>query len=271
MNNAKISNYSKKFANRRSSIALLLLMAMVTQAPVAHAVLSGYSTATWSPLPNRSSSSGLGKGGWHYVKAKPGETVTAEFTNNGNVIKNINGQTPKKSRTTANGKKGVKIFVPGSVNGRTVNDKHVTKLKLNGTTVTLDVAFFNVDGPAPFGNWLDDNGYAGDSFFTLPDFDASGTSFFYGVDGVIWDQLGFDVTESMYGTSYMVINGVTADLPGIVFSMTSLENTGSAWVTANPYTGLVTLDSMHMMQVPAPGSLALLGLGGLIATRRRRA
>ncbi|MEQ9096295.1 MAG: PEP-CTERM sorting domain-containing protein [Phycisphaerales bacterium] len=74
---------------------------------------------------------------------------------------------------------------------------------------------------------------------------------------------------------------------GGLSSSDSLASAGSSWVTDINFSGLASvtrveidsgggdgwlfgIDNMDFVQVPAPASLALVGLGGLVAARRRR-
>lgn len=259
--------------------ALVLVMAHGSTVQAQSSV--GYQSATWNPSANSWGTTRTTKGHLTLTKGNPGDVITTVFTNGGKVIKNKSGVTPKKTGKVGKSKKGVRTYVPGFINGKKVNDEHVTVVDSSGAVVRtrkLNFAAFArvipdpTNGALPIGTWLFDNGYTQETntFLTMPSFEAELDSLYYGIDGVEWESQGFDVTEAMYGTTYSVVDGVSAGLPGIVFGTTELVNTGSLWGVPDAYTGTVTLGGMHAMATPTPGTLALLGLGSLVASRRRR-
>lgn len=194
----------------------------------------------------------------------------------GNTIKNSNGTTPTLEGTVAPGTEGIAAFVPGIINGKPVKDMHQTHwdpiASRGGSSGTLELAAFTEDGPAAIGSWLYDNGYVTDNPFSVPDFIGDAGDLYYGIDAVLWQADGFIPSSSMFGQTYDVVNGVSTALPGVLFSSSPLTHSDSEWMddSRTLFNGTVTLDSLHQLSVPTPGTLSCIGIAGLLAFRRRR-
>ncbi|MAY75108.1 MAG: hypothetical protein CMJ31_10400 [Phycisphaerae bacterium] len=120
------------------------------------------------------------------------------------------------------------------------------------------------DGTYTFSIWARNNGSAlnGGAEFRIEWFDAGGA--------IIGDQFGLNMDITSQLTDQYQLFSITADAPtnaaglNAVFAVQSFANDGTASDIA------VAWDNASVTLVPAPAGVALLGLGGFAATRRRR-
>ena len=118
----------------------------------------------------------------------------------------------------------------------------------------------------------DDIGYLGNGnygqviygqllIFGLPPFDVPGA----GSELPDGDAGSFEVTVAA-GTSGVINFELTGQQPFSLETIDMVDGTG----TVRSSDGILTLNGLSVNVVPAPSALALLGLGGLVAGRRRR-
>lgn len=110
---------------------------------------------------------------------------------------------------------------------------------------------------------------AGDSRVSLPDFGASFFDVFVTID--LDDYVLGGGHAPPMGSSFFSMNGQIPGMPGVFVGLTPFEfNSMDGWYTASPYTGSLEVIGEMGLQTPAPGSVALLSVGGALVVRRRR-
>ena len=206
-----------------------------------------------------------------------GDTMTANITANGVVIKNKDGTVPEYRGTVPRGFDGIEFTMPGIVNGQVVTDifqKHSNPSVGNGILAVAafkkekDLAKESVEFEG-LGRWLVENGYTGGNPLSVPDFIIAG-DIFYGVDLSIWGTAGFSDMESRLGQTFTITNGRSDALPGFLFGTSAMFFNGDGWETASLFSGTVTLDSYHEFDVPEPASISLFGIAVIAFMARRK-
>ncbi len=214
-------------------------------------------------------------------KLPVGDKMTATFTtDDGAVITNQpQGTVPTYEGTVGAGTQGISFTAAGIINGKIVKDIHQTHTAPGIPDGTLEVAAFGNDSlggliASGVGEWLSDHNYD-DSWISVPDFrSVGGPDIFYGIDLQSWNSVGItdgDTLELMFGSEFDVIDGYSAQFPGVLFGSSPGSHGNSGWQQSQPFTGRVVIDSYHQFSVPEPGSIGLLALGGLSLIRKRRA
>ena len=88
-------------------------------------------------------------------------------------------------------------------------------------------------------------------------------------NNIIGDQFGLNTPIQDLLTSDFEEFSITAEAPtGAVTAVAVIAV--ATFGTASPYEGFIQIDGTSFTKVPAPGTLALLGLGAMGAARRRR-
>lgn len=209
-------------------------------------------------------------------RLKANETMSMTFSTGNSfddLIRNADGTPVTCSGTTTTAFTGVTLAMPTIMNGKKVTDLHQSH---SGSPIgTLELAaFVNVGGnleKTGIADWLIQNGYVGGNQLTVPDFSTVASGIFYGVDLSIWGPNGFTVDDLLLGQTFSVSNGIAAQLPGMIFSPNSLSSGTNGWGGTNLFTGVVTLDSFHIMfAVPEPASVLLIAIAlfGLACCQR---
>lgn len=208
------------------------------------------------------------------LRANDTMSITFSSGNNFNeLIRNADGTPVRCSGTTTTAFTGVTLVMPSIMNGKKVTDLHQSH---SGSPVgTLELAaFVDVGGnveKAGIGDWLIEKGYVGGNELTVPDFSSNASTLFYGVDLSIWTLRGFVIDDLLLGQTFNILNGVSTLLPGILFSPDALTLGASGWESTNLFSGVVTLDSFHIMfAVPEPATalLVAIALVGVASSRR---
>ena len=151
-----------------------------------------------------------------------------------------------------------------------------------GDTVnfTVSVSYTGLSGTGYFG------GFIGSFLASNPALGTAGNFVnFMGGEGTAPTAAGADVNDinvfnsALLGTDDQSLGtfftfSVVADAEGVLSydaqGVTSLFNSDFIFDQAIEVNASVVSDSVNIVPVPAPGAVALLGLGGLVATRRRR-
>lgn len=210
-------------------------------------------------------------------RLRANETMSITFSTGNNfnqLIRNADGTPVRCGGTTTNAFTGVTLVMPSIMNGKKVTDIHQSH---SGSPVgTLELAaFIDVGGnveKAGIAEWLIESRYLDGHELTVPDFASDIGNIFYGVDLSVWGPNGFMIDDLLFGQTFNISNGVSTQLPGITFSPDALTLGASGWDSTNLFTGIVTLDSFHIMfAAPEPASvlLVVIGLLGVAPSRRR--
>lgn len=132
---------------------------------------------------------------------------------------------------------------------------------------------------------IDGNGNVGASFYS--DKGAEGVRFEFNADvigaaptaaGVVWTDGAGVTTFEAYGTDGQLLGTVSASHAGVgAFGQTDEDRfygvryeEGIGSIVIRNSAGGIEVDHVQFVAIPAPGTLALAGLGGLVANRRRR-
>jgi hypothetical protein len=246
---------------------LLLAVSALSYLYVPNAVAGGiFTPATLNPPPDSIGANPANPGFRVQQDLPVGDMMTAILTHDDKVIMNANGSTPTYSATVGVGTQGVSFVVPGIVNGQSVNDFEQTHSDPGVLIGTIQVGAFQGGGLSPLGAYVSSFGTQSAPDFSTP----TGSALFYGVNLVAWANQSFTV-----GTSFSIVDGTSASLPGYQFSTTMLSAGTTGWDQGTPYTGIVTIDSSHTLLIPEPASVVLAGTAGALGTaaccwRRRR-
>jgi hypothetical protein len=160
---------------------------------------------------------------------------------------------------------------------------------LNGVTVLDENTIANGQGPNLVNNgatyssgtlqWNGDQYFGmtsraiiGDDFTITLTYDVFVTAM--GVDMQAFSGYGDLANISVYNTSNVLIFATTQDLPGdasdVFFGYESAGGIGRVVLGGTTFTWSPNIDD-HTYGVPAPASIALLGVSGIMACNRRRA
>ncbi len=110
---------------------------------------------------------------------------------------------------------------------------------------------------------------AGNNRIAVPDFASSFFDVFVTIDLDNYVMGGGFVPP--LDSTLPVMGGHIPGMPGVSIGLTPFEfDPVNGWYTTTPFTGQVTAIGEMGLQSPAPGSVALLALGGAMLGRRRR-
>ena len=263
----------------KNFIFLLSLMTFLCCSKVASA---SYFPASWMPPPD-SIADNINGVQFKSIRIRQrlplGDTMIATFTSGGVPIRNQDGSIPAFVGTVIQQGnliyQGLSFTVSGVLNGLPITDINQEHSDPSIGSGTLQIGAFQNTGSGnlqitPLSSWLSDNSLIGDNTITVADFISANTDIFYGVNFYTLATNGLVIDDSFLGQSFNIINGISTSFPEYIFSNSPLSIGTNGWESASPFSGLVTLDSLHEFSVvPEPTTLALFLIGLFIFIGKR--
>ena len=136
--------------------------------------------------------------------------------------------------------------------------------QLNLVFEAVDMGIYTTNATVSFNYWFNDTGYEVGDYFTATLGDGVNSLSLANWDDVaIEARVSADDGSNNWGlVSVGSLESSGLDLSNLILTFNVAQNSG----TENMF-----IDEVKFTGVPAPGAVALLGMGGLVAARRRRA